>query len=186
MVDSNQVNQVAGAEVFTQLMIQGQNDQGQLGIKDSPVVPFLQMISLNLTIKQIACGKAHTHILTSQGLLFSMGSNQFGQLGLGFSQDVLDKVEQPTLVKDAPQFTSIACGDFHSVALDIYQKPFAWGFSDEAAIGTRVTVSNEPTPLQLSKQHRGLQFSQVSCGSSHTCLLSLEGEVLSCGRNNRG
>ena len=49
--------------------------------------------------------------------MYSMGSNEHGQLGLGFSGDILSKVEQPILVKDV-LFQKIDCGKYHSIAID--------------------------------------------------------------------
>ena len=41
------------------------------------------MCSYNILIKQIACGEAQTHLLSQDGYVYSMGSNEYGVLGLG-------------------------------------------------------------------------------------------------------
>jgi len=101
----------------------------------------------NICIKQIECGESHTHLLSKDGSLYSMGSNQFGQLGLGFSADVVSNVELPTYVKSDVKFCSVSCGMSHSVALDKQGTCYGWGLSDQGAIGTRITTSNEPSEI---------------------------------------
>lgn len=56
------------------------------------------MCSYNIIVKSIACGEAHTHLLSSDGYLYSMGRNLNGVLGLGKNEDVLTSVTQPQLV----------------------------------------------------------------------------------------
>jgi alpha-tubulin suppressor-like RCC1 family protein len=103
-------------------------------------------LNFNIYVKQIATGDDYTHLLAKDGSLYSMGSNEQGQLGLGFSCDILDQVEHPILVKDVC-FKFVDCGKYHSVAIDYHGKVFSWGFADDGAIGTRITVSNEPSIL---------------------------------------
>jgi E3 ubiquitin-protein ligase MYCBP2 len=39
-------------------------------------------LSLITQIKQVACGIAHALIVDQRGLLYSIGSNEYGQLGI--------------------------------------------------------------------------------------------------------
>lgn len=43
-------------------------------------------LSFDILIKQVSCGGSHTLILSKQGELFSIGSNEYGQLGLNDRQ----------------------------------------------------------------------------------------------------
>lgn len=58
----------------------------------SPIIAAPKLCSYNILIKQIACGEAHTHLLSQDGYVYSMGSNQYGVLGLGQGDDVLQAV----------------------------------------------------------------------------------------------
>ena len=64
----------------------GRNTEGQLGIETRNCVDSssLQIIALNVGIKQIACGTNHSLLLCNNGNIYSFGSNKFGQLGIGF------------------------------------------------------------------------------------------------------
>ena len=162
----------------------GHNGTGQLGVEEEDV-KLPKTLNLNVFVKLVAAGDKHTHFLTKDGALYSMGCNEHGQLGLGFSNDVLERVDRPVLVRDV-SFKSVDCGKFHSVALDHQGKVWSWGYADEGAIGTRITVSNEPSLLQFSQSQKDLVFRQISCGDHHTCMLSTEGDVFSCGLNIKG
>lgn len=65
----------------------GRNSCGELGEStptdmDFIVDPFKTDLGDKLQISLVACGFAHVLMVTKQGQLYSMGSNEFGQLGL--------------------------------------------------------------------------------------------------------
>ena len=79
----------------------GLNDHGQLGLgadlagfegddeEEPKKVHGLRRVALpdNALAAQVACGFSHTCILTRTGTLLGCGYNEFGQLGLGESED---------------------------------------------------------------------------------------------------
>ena len=74
----------------------------------------MALTSLDLQVKEIAVGYGHYLAIGTDGALYSWGLNNHGQLGHG------DKVNRsnPTKVGNKTDWTQIACGDYHSVALD--------------------------------------------------------------------
>ena len=109
------------------------------------------MCSYNILVKQIACGQGHTHILSQDGYVYSMGSNVHGVLGLGKGEDVLSAVTQPQLVPGLQCIIQIASGRVHSLALNVKREVYAWGRSDNGAIGLRMaTPAQQSQPQQLS------------------------------------
>ena len=42
--------------------------------------------SFNIIISQVSCGEDFTFLLTSKGLLYAMGSNQYNKLGISVDQ----------------------------------------------------------------------------------------------------
>ena len=62
------------------------------------MIELPKLCSYNILIKQIACGEAHTHLLSQDGYVYSMGSNEHGVLGLGKADIVLKSVTQPQLI----------------------------------------------------------------------------------------
>lgn len=79
-----------------------------------------------------------------------MGSNEYGQLGLGFTSDSLPNVKLPTLVSSEMIVESVQCGAYHSLAIDKRAQAYGWGLADNGAIGVRVSSSTEPSLIQFS------------------------------------
>jgi len=82
------------------------NQFGQLGIGN--IIRVNQPFNVscfaenNIIIVDISCGKKHTLALTDQGIIYSWGSNEFGQLGL----DLLGSQPKKTKNKDSQQINS--------------------------------------------------------------------------------
>ena len=45
--------------------------------------------SYNISIKEVACGQSHTCLVTTNNFIYSMGSNEHGQLGIERRQERL-------------------------------------------------------------------------------------------------
>ena len=116
-----------------------------------------------------------------------MGSNSHGQLGLGFPGDILTHVELPTLVSSlATEKTGvykIVCGYNHTIALDKYGYAHGWGQADNGAIGIRISAACEPAVIYFSDE---AIITDAACGANHTCFLTKDGRVYTCGKGERG
>ena len=80
-----------------------------------------------IQIAQVSCGENHMLILTERGLLYSTGSNQFGQLGTGLEPGP-QKLQQVKLISS--EVVKIACGQNTSYALTS-DGLFAWGLNTD-------------------------------------------------------
>ena len=68
------------AEGFSNIFVWGDNRSGQLALHSEAFVrdPIaIKLDSINM-IKSIACGRAHTLIVSEAGLVFALGDNSFG------------------------------------------------------------------------------------------------------------
>jgi X-linked retinitis pigmentosa GTPase regulator len=75
----------------------GDDSHGQLGLElqtskndenaQENFYTLPKSCSFNVLIKEMSCGQAHTAMLTMSGYLYMMGSNQYGQLGVGMAQN---------------------------------------------------------------------------------------------------
>ena len=103
-------------------------------------------------ITAISCGDEHTAVVTSTGRLFTFGSNEFGQLGLGHNDNVL----KPSCVKvlKPDKVVAVACGKSHTVVAMASGRLWAFGSNSEGQLGigreeTAESV-NVPTLVQFS------------------------------------
>ncbi|KAF2363211.1 Regulator of chromosome condensation RCC1 [Trinorchestia longiramus] len=163
----------------------------------------------NDEIADIACGDQHTAVLTGNGRVFTIGSNDQGQLGL----NSLTPVVKPSCVKDTgcvyswghndegqlgtgntedrttPQLVlslpappvAVAAGSAHSVLLTGAGEVFVWGSNSCGQLGLQTDVQTSPAPLSLTCAVR-----QVTCGYYHTLLVTEDKSVLSFGEATNG
>lgn len=85
---------VDGLSPYTKVYVVGSTDLLGFSGKE-PTVKLPKLCSYNILIKQVACGPRHTHMLTQDGYLYSMGFNENGVLGLGKSEQELRHTSSP-------------------------------------------------------------------------------------------
>eukprot|EP00759_Apiculatamorpha_spiralis_P015443 PhF_6_TR2216/c0_g1_i1/m.3696 len=109
----------------------GANRNGQLGIGDSMsycVTPSLVPLPLSDPedeIADIVSGSYHVLCITTKGLVFGWGQNQFGQLGLETSHPHI--VSHPVLLPLGFEVTKAAAGSGHSVFLSVSNDVYVCG-----------------------------------------------------------
>lgn len=76
-----------GKKSQTDVFSWGNDKNGQLGLGEKmkegkQVYSLPKFCSYNIAITKMACGQEHSLFLTPNGLIYSMGSNSKGQLGI--------------------------------------------------------------------------------------------------------
>lgn len=91
----------------------GSNLSGELGIADNTIksTPLILLPRLipDATIKSIACGSNFTIFLSTDGRIYSCGSNDLGELGV--SKKMYENVYSPLLLESIKNVEHIACGE---------------------------------------------------------------------------
>ena len=155
----------------------GRNNVGQLGIgtlvDKNVLTPVIQPYG-GVVFTQIACGTYHTVALTSTGLLYACGRNQFGQLGDG---TLINKTVLVPMTLPSATFTKIACGLDYTIAISTTGM-YGCGANQYGQLGDG-TVDNKSILTALPST-----FTQVSCGYYHT--VGINTDVYSCGDNSYG
>jgi len=125
---------------------------------------FPQLIhSTNILNKRFASaciGGGHAVLLTEKGLVYTFGSNSFGQLGIGISPRATDK---PILVESLREIPiqRIACGGDHTLALSSDRRLFAWGWNELGQLGSG-DYENRYVPIEIQFPIYGDELSQPS------------------------
>ncbi|MES1919344.1 hypothetical protein MHBO_001192, partial [Bonamia ostreae] len=169
----------------TNLYLWGSGKSGSLGNGHSDDVPVPMKLEMpkNERFESISFGSLHTALLTKSGKVFTAGSNLNGQLGIGGTSE---KVEAFQEVKNIEKITSIACGEKHTLALDIKGQAFSWGFGGSlfsaGALGTGQKQSHD-TPTRVKQPE---PFHSIAAGSLHSLALSKTGKVYAWGSSERG
>lgn len=102
------------------------------------------------TMKRVAAGADFADFsvyLSNGGLVYSCGSDGYGQLG-----DDVTAADQPSLVQVAglSQICAITAGDYHGVALAANGTLYGWGYNGAGQLGNDAAGSNSPTPVVIS------------------------------------
>ncbi|MDP2438630.1 MAG: hypothetical protein Q8P67_23045, partial [archaeon] len=167
----------------------GRGEHGRLGLGEddnhNKAIPFLVQGPLQQQlVVRIACGSLHTLCLTDTGQVFSFGSNASGQLGVS-SNEALSCAMAPTAIPffEGRFVKAISAGFGHSAAL-VDSELYTWGWGETGQLG-HGTFESVPLP-KLVEFSCPVRPVLLSCGGSHTAMLSYDGVVFVWGSNRFG
>ncbi|KAF4681501.1 hypothetical protein FOZ60_012046 [Perkinsus olseni] len=158
------------------LWVAGSDLHGRLGIGrvhalECEKIPTYERVFGIPKVTAVALGSNHSIVLCQDGDVWGWGSNERGQLGLGYGCGNIRPVKLP--VKSA---VAISAGRSHSATIDSTgglwtcgdnrRNQCGWGFGDDSVC--------KFTLVQRS-------IIAHACGWSHTIALREDGAVLSCG-----
>jgi alpha-tubulin suppressor-like RCC1 family protein len=128
----------------------GANDFGQLGLGYSgPYQHKTIPTKIGSSTKWIktATGNFCSLAIKADGTLWAWGRNEYGQLGLGNSGDWTSRFI-PTQVGNDRDWSTIASGGSHTIALRTNGTVWAWGLNDGGQLGFADTVKRT-TPTRF-------------------------------------
>ncbi len=132
-------------------------------------------------VKYVACGKDNTLVVRGDGKVLAFGNADNGKLGLGSGVVSEEKIHEPRLIDGLVDIKTVACGDFHSAAVDRSGKLYTWGFGGSMfSVGYlgRGDIQGDVNEPQLVRSVDGiLKIADVSTGGTHTVALTDDGEV---------
>ena len=181
---------------------------GQLGHPDTaqmpkdedgcPYQPTPRLVEdLTSTISFVACGKAHTVVVSAEGYLFSWGAGACGQLGhpdtsnFPFDEDGYPFHPTPRIVASLRgiRLQAAACGDVHTLALaeDGGVYCFGGGSFGQLGLGNIKNLPVDvdecpfmPAPKLIEGLHH-VRIVKIACGDSHSMAISDTGELYGWG-----
>ncbi|CAG2207194.1 HERC4 [Mytilus edulis] len=165
----------------------GDNSCGQLGRgkvdENQAKQPKVIKTLVTYHIIQICSGNNHSLALSNDGIVFSWGANNYGQLGTGSSSQHMD-IPQPLLSIRGIPVSQIIAGGNHCFILSMSGALFGWGRNSFGQLGVNdENDRNHPTQCKSLRQQRTVF---VSCGEDHTCTLTQEGGVFTFGCGSHG
>ena len=134
----------------------------------------------------VACGADFTIALTENGDVWSMGEGAYGQLGLGTTEHQYN----PAFVGGRDVFKEpvvlVAAGRTHTACVTSKGVLFTWGNGKHGELGDGFQ-ERRLIPQQInSALHGGQPAVMVSCGASHTVVLTEAGCVWTSGDGQFG
>jgi alpha-tubulin suppressor-like RCC1 family protein len=175
------------------LMCWGFNFYGQLGLGSSTQVGVLtpQEVLLGAPVTAVSVGNNHTCAVLSSGNVRCWGKNDFGQLGLGHTDDIGDN-EVPTqnVALGSARARAVTTGDRHTCALladgaaDGVVR--CWGKNTDGQLGLGNTVTVGDNEVPTVNVDLGGRATALSAGWNHTCAIVQDVRVRCWGKGDLG
>ncbi|KOX75745.1 X-linked retinitis pigmentosa GTPase regulator [Melipona quadrifasciata] len=163
----------------------GSNLEGQLGLPDvSGLVNKPTKVHIPEPVRQITAGYYHSTFLTESGLVYVCGESEGGKLGIDVSFSTQIAPKQMQLPSPA---VHVACGGHHTVILAENGSLYCTGSNStgQLGLGTNLTELHAPKLLPRGAL-RNEKISRVSCGESHTAVVTESGKLYTCGDGRHG
>ena len=169
------------------LFASGENVLGQLGngVRGYDIktpLPVTLPEDFDGVIASVSAGLIHGSFLTEDGDVYSWGFGNFGRLGHGDSEDQL--IPKKIEALDEVEVVRIENGNGASYAIDAQGKLYAWGQNSNGQLGLGDEAQRSlPTIVSALEDETVVD---VSSGTSHTVVLTADGEVYAFGSNTSG
>lgn len=153
------------SNIFLLQQAHGMLGNGILNLDRQTPYPVSYLLDLNIKVKHISAGAQFNLVLSEDGMIYSWGKNDSGQLGLGggFNLDV-ESVPRPVEFLKDEKVTYVSAGTNHSACVTEKGEVYMWGHS---------TWVNPTRMLALAHK----RIVKVACGYHFTAALSDAGEV---------
>ena len=159
----------------------GYNGNGELGLGSSTNKTIFTQITTNTNdIKEVYCGFHHTIIIKNDDTLWSCGYNEYGQLGLGDTnnRNIFTHIDTNT-----DDIKEVYCSNYHNVILK--NDGTLWGagrnYSGQLGLGDNI---DKTTFTQITTNTDNIK--EVYCGGGCTFILKNDGTLWSAGYNDDG
>ncbi|GMH96967.1 hypothetical protein TrST_g6277 [Triparma strigata] len=165
----------------------GYNDNGQCGHGHQHRVSELTLVSglpKNRKAVQVHAynGCEHTMVVTDDGRLYSFGYNCKGQLGHGTTAS--EFIPHPVRGLEGKRVRVVSCSYYHSIVACESDETYSFGRNDFGQLGHNDTTEKKfPHPIT---QLKGQRVISLACGQYHSCVVTSEGRLLACGKNDYG
>jgi uncharacterized repeat protein (TIGR02543 family) len=168
----------------------GSNSTGQLGktgIANSQT-PTLISFPVGETIRDVLAAGDYSHALTTTGLVYSMGLNDYGQLGDGTNTNK----STPTLIsftglQAGETIRNVFAGQYHTLAVTTNGRVYAWGMNFYGELGDGTTAhKSSPTLISFTGLEDGETVRDVYAGDAHSLAVTTNNRLYAWGYNPFG
>ena len=180
----------------------GENNHGQLGMGNTTDLGLqsdqtgdsISYVSLptGVTISDMALGEDHTCVLYDTGDVACWGGNDFGQLGIGSTEDIRDEAAESLTNISFPSgryAIDITAGEGFTCALLDNNEAICWGLNDVGQLGQGNSNNygdsgSEPVSgLSTIDIHSSATIRTIDAGYDHVCV-SLNNNAVKCWGGN--
>lgn len=166
----------------------GRLGNGATSNSQVPVAVNVSGVLSGKTVTKITTGGTFSCALTSDGMVYCWGANNYGQLGnSSTSPSSVPVAITTTGVLSGKSVTDISSGEEHTcVVAD--GLPYCWGtgYNGRLGIGSSPVMSTSPAAVISSGQLSGKTITKVAAGNLHSCAITSTKELYCWGGNIAG
>ena len=158
--------------------------ESKVGTVPSETLKFQAWKSDSSEVLAVSCGAEHVVWISSsskRGYLCGIGSNLYGQLGLGSTKSV----SKPEFVPIGIRFVDVCCGWMFTLLLSQTGDVCVCGQNSNGQLGIG-RVCESVREVTLCESLLGVPICSLACGSCHSLVLSSTGIVYVAGSNQQG
>ena len=160
----------------------GYNGEGMCGLghfNDPQITPSL-IPNTPSNIVEFVCGCSQNLFLDSEGNVYSVGDNYFGQLGLGHNtnQNELNKIP------NIPPIKTISCAGASCYLIDFEGNLWSFGLNDHGQLG-HGDKTNINTP-KIINTLKDIQQISYGCSGRHFIAKNSQNQIFAIGYNRNG
>ena len=171
--------------IYGEIFSCGNNQWGECGLghfshPNSPQITPSLILNLPSNIVEFACGYNQSLFLDSEGNVFSVGYNYYGQLGLGHNtrQNILNKIP------NIPPIKIISCLGASSFLIDFEGNLWSFGNNSHGLLGHGDTThSHTPKIINTLKNIQQISF---GCCAYYFIAKNSQNQIFVTGYNNYG
>ncbi|XP_064473333.1 RCC1-like G exchanging factor-like protein isoform X2 [Ornithodoros turicata] len=176
-----------GLNTDSQLGLQEARKGHPLGMLTEPVGIPLPLRDRSAKVLQVACGRAHTVVLTDKDGVFTLGNNSFGQCGRPVVTGE-DYISNPLVhkVRDIPgKIVQVECGQDHTLFLTSDGEVYScgWGADGQTGLGHD---RSQGVPQRVLGDVQGEKICRVATRVDCNLAISEKGELFGWGNSEYG
>ena len=150
---------------------------------DILIHPSLIYFPKKIKIDSISTGKNFSILLSSNGICYGLGSNNFGELGLENAEgtgvnsfrEVPEEIENLSKFKE--RIIQVRCGFKHVVCVSKNGRVYTWGNNTYGQLGHINTGNNSPDFINIEDKGERVKIVQISAGFRASFFLSNKGVI---------
>jgi alpha-tubulin suppressor-like RCC1 family protein len=157
----------------------GSNTAGQLGDGTTDQRNTPVKVTGDTRFTSVSAGRHYNLAIDTDEMLWAWGANSYGQFGNGIFSSSANPI--PLRVLEDMRFSSVAAGDWHTLAIDTDGGLWAWGRNHFGQLGDN-TTDNKSSPVRIKD---GTLFSSVTASDDHSLAIDTTGRLWAWGRNQQ-
>lgn len=160
----------------------GDNTSGQLGNTTANTTPVPTPTKIGtLTYTSVSAGGNHSMAIGTDGRLYGWGANGSGQVGNNAGAST-STVNTPTQITEDKDWTIVAAGGLHTLAIRNGGTLWSWGANSEGQLGDGIGLDVAfPTRVGADSTWIG-----ISAGDNHSAGLKADNSLWTWGLNANG